>query len=134
MITRITIEFISHAKQRYDTIGDWRINGTELNIFITRLPEHQQDSANAVAVHELSEALLCYACGIETKDVDRFDLAWSEHDGLTEPGDDPLAPYYDQHQTATLIERIFIDALGLRWHEHDAAVAGISPAPKQQGT
>jgi hypothetical protein len=47
--------------------------------------------------------LLCIDRGVSFKAIDRFDMNFK---GDGEPGDDPRAPYYRQHQFATQIERL----------------------------
>lgn len=116
--SRILIEFIPQSRQRYDTSGDWTIDGDALNIRITATPNplHQQ----LVAVHELIEALLCNAAGVTQEAVDAFDMGPGAD--IDEPGDDPAAPYREQHQMATEIEMALACAMGVPWDEYDAAV------------
>lgn len=132
---KIVIEFIPHSMQRYDTVGDWfyEMGNEVLHIKVSAFEPHQEWSGYAVALHELAEVLLCDQSGVDEEDVDEFDIDWEPHDGFTEPGEDPKAPYYDEHETATIIEKVFIQALGTSWYEHSNAVEGISPSPKPEG-
>ncbi len=56
--------------------------------------------------------LLCMERGISFKAIDRFDMQFK---GEGEPGDDPRAPYYRQHQVASGIERLLAAELGVDW-------------------
>lgn len=108
----IVIEFIPHARQRYDTVGDWYYNGYGI-LCIKVSNDHtgylDPKLQEAVALHELTEALLCAHAGVTQKMVDDFDFAWDPQDELQEePGENPGAPYHDQHMIADIVERIYI--------------------------
>ncbi len=117
-IDRIVIEFIPQDRQRYPTAGDWFHEGDTLVLKISRMGSevHQQ----AVAIHELVEALLCNVAGVTQEAVDRFDMV--EGKDLDEPGFDAQAPYHVQHCWADVVERTFIAAAGVSWSAYDEAV------------
>lgn len=129
---RILIETVPHNEQRYDTVGDWSIepDGTWL-ILVSELPTKQshfpEKFAFLVALHELIEMAMCVAQGITPKMVDGFDLTWKAHHGIVEPGDDPNAPYYHDHQLATGFERQMAALLGVNWIEYERAINALSP-------
>ncbi len=125
---RISIKTIPHIMQRYDTVGDWeQISSTDLlSIQVSDLGNWRYEAA--VAIHELVEALGCRDKGITSEQVDAFDNAY---DGDGEPGDDPRAPYHEQHEFATMIERQIIDMFGLDWEQYDAAVSALSWSDKK---
>lgn len=129
-IPRVTIDFIPHAQQRYETAGDWQFTdgGMTLAIRVSELPDAKM--MMAVALHELVEAFLCTCRGITDKEVDAFDI---EGPGalLDEPGDDPRAPYYNEHQFATTVEESFINELEVDWHEYETALATLTPLEKE---
>jgi hypothetical protein len=112
---RIVIDSIAQSEQRYATCGDWITSphSPSLAIRVSRLEDKRE--MWLVAVHELVEALLCEHAGVTSDQVDAFDLKF-EGDG--EPGDDPAAPYHSQHATATAIERILAEQLGVDWDEY----------------
>jgi len=116
----IHILFIPEAWHDYDTVGNWQIgtDGQSILILVTRMknPIYQQ----AVALHELTEAMLCLAAGVTPKAVDDFDMG--EGKDLDEPGFDPRAPYHRQHCWADVVERTFIAAAGLSWTAYDQSV------------
>lgn len=125
MINTINITAIPHKKQRYPTVGDWIYydNLKHLNIYVSSTPDWRE--AIAVAVHELAEAVLCIDRGISQKSVDEFDMKFEEDHKPGEPGDDPKAPYYDEHQVATIIERILARELHLNWNSYDRHLADL---------
>jgi hypothetical protein len=97
----ISIEFIPHSQQRYNTEGDWYMDGENLIIKVSN--EGSGFQQKIIAVHELVEAILCRYAGITDKDVDEWDFKFK---GEGEPGDDPKCPYRHQHKIATIIEEI----------------------------
>lgn len=125
-IANVVIKVVPHGAQRYETVGDWLYLGDTLYIFISDMgvDEYHQ----LVAIHEYIEALLCRAADISEEDVTAFDIKFEENrpDGNTdEPGDDPTAPYYAQHQFATQIEKLMSVKLGVNWEAYDAAVNAL---------
>ena len=114
MSLNIEIKTIPHREQRYDTCGDWRIDGDNLTILVSDLGDWRLEYL--VADHELREALLCRHRGISQKTVDDFDTA-CQCEG--EPGDDPQAPYKREHFFATSIERLTAAELDVDWAEYE---------------
>lgn len=114
----IKITTVPHAQQRYDTVGDWILHedGT-IEIRVSDVGNWSMEAC--VALHELVECLLCLNRGIETETVDSFDMGWKPHDGIDEPGDDPNAPYYEEHQIATAVERLMAAELEVAWVEYE---------------
>ena len=123
MIT-IRIDVIPHAEQRYDTVGDWRVlYEREGSIWQLDVSETGNWKYNyLIALHELIEMGLCVSAKIDDRDVDHFDIEWEPHDNIEEPGDDPEAPYYRQHQIACAIERAVALHLDVKWPEYEAAL------------
>jgi hypothetical protein len=133
-IRKIKIEVISHLAQRYNTVGDWQFardpTGTASELTI-RVSDVDGGTGNMlIAIHELIEALLCEHAGVKETDVDAFDMNWttrkawwhSESSLLKEPGDDIDAPYYQQHQIASSIERMVAARMWVDWAKHEAYV------------
>jgi hypothetical protein len=110
-MNNIQIKFIPHARQRYNTLGDWYYNGEDLIICVSNdCPEiSTRESQQLVALHELVEALLCAKRGITQEQVDTFDMNFIRED---EPGDDPLAPYRQEHRQAMIIEHLMANFMG----------------------
>lgn len=124
----ITLRTIPHQTQRYETVGDWKTRRGQLReVLVSEMGSDVY--AFLVAVHELVEARLCVAHGITQKDVDRFDMEYEAHrapENTDEPGDDPTAPYYAEHQFASAIERRVADELGVDWAQYEHTILALS--------
>lgn len=68
-----------------------------------------------VQFHEMIEALLCKAHGVSQDAVTAYDKASQAE----EPGDEPDAPYTNEHTVAMAMERILARELGIPWKEHE---------------
>ena len=126
---RIVIETIPHDQQRYDTCGDWRIDDAgDWRIKVSELPAKiglfPEKFAFLVAFHELIEMAMCQADGVGEAEVDSFDLYYAG--SRDEPGDDDDAPYYEQHQIATGLERTMAALLRVDWSEYEKHVNALS--------
>lgn len=134
-IDKIEIEFIDHKDQRYPTCGDWQFtrrttltpSGSHIeDVLIIRVSKTEDmRSALAVAVHELSEAIMCDACGVRQDVVDKFDMEFESNrkpGDESEPGDSLEAPYFHQHNLATAIEQIVTSQMSLPWDEHESNI------------
>lgn len=121
---KITIEFIPHLEQRYNTCGDWVFSESgDLSIKISDTGVNKWNAA--LAIHELVEAITCKADGITTEMVDQFDMSWTPFGSFEEPGEDPRAPYFAQHNEATMIEQQLFDFMSEggepeEWNEYEA--------------
>jgi hypothetical protein len=128
-IRAISVRFILHAEQRYPTVGDWFFRYTTLHIRVSDM--EREDYNLLVAVHEIVEAFLCKRAEIKEEDVTAFDVKFEQdranglHGETDEPGDDPKAPYYTQHQIATQVEKFLAKALSVNWEEYDATVNSL---------
>lgn len=74
-----------------------------------------------IAVHELVEVVKCKSDGVSQEAVDKFDIAYEKNrkeGDLSEPGDDPRAPYYEQHQAAMAVERLCAVLWGVDWETY----------------
>jgi hypothetical protein len=123
---KITIEVIKHEDQRYETVGDWVWNGDDLNIYVSSMDNWRYEML--VAFHEMAECLMCKHRGIAQEDVDNFDIQFEKlrEDGdVSEPGDQPNAPYYREHQIATILERTLALELGVNWKQYDDTVVNL---------
>lgn len=117
----INVKVIAHKKQRYPTVGDWFYdkNGN-LQIRVSRLSDPRYEQL--IAVHEIVEACLCDQAGVDEQAVDAFDMKWT---GEGEPGDDPAAPYHQQHLNATEVEKIMAKALGVDWAVYEKEINAL---------
>jgi hypothetical protein len=124
---------VNHKEQRYETVGDWwcaRPDMLMLTVSKMKDPRYQL----LVGWHEQLEAELCLHAGISEEDVTAFDVAYEESRRLKldrapcgckhrdEPGDDPHAPYREQHKTAMACEKILAKSLHVDWEKYADAL------------
>ena len=127
------ISQVPHRKQRYDTVGDW-IPGSPVKIRVSKMKDERY--VFLVALHELIEYELCRMNGITDSKVVEFDLSFEKerrarlHSIEAEPGDDPRAPYRDEHGFATFVERMVAQKMGVSWSDYEKAILALSPRPR----
>jgi hypothetical protein len=123
----INIKAIAHNSHRYPTVGDYFVTPDGVvEIRVSALNDWRQEAL--VAVHELLEFLLVRHKGIGIDEIDAFDIDFEKHrqeGDLSEPGDDISAPYYAEHQFASVIERIMAQKLGVDWDAYADKVASL---------
>jgi hypothetical protein len=123
---KISITDIPHRHQRYETVGDWvRIGDTDVVLVSTMA---NKDYEFLVALHELVEMYLCNKRKISEKSVTAFDRKFEarrKKGNLDEPGDNKKAPYYREHQAATLVEGLVAAELGIDWRRYTKAVNSL---------
>jgi hypothetical protein len=119
----IEIRTIKQSEHRYETLGDyWDDADGKTNIRVMSLKS--EDSEFLVALHELVEQYICKKRGIKEIDIQNFDIAFEKEraegkwDEYAEPGDDPRAPYRQEHFFAEIIERSVASFLGVNWKQH----------------
>lgn len=123
---KITIDFIEHADQRYPTPGDWFFTPSRnLVLRVSKMKDRRY--MFLTAIHELVECLLCIEDGVTQENVDKFDAAWkpsqlTDATQILEPGDDPRAPYHEQHVVAEICERIVAQAMSVHWPTYGAEI------------
>lgn len=123
----ITITDIPHEQQRYETVGDWQWD-KKGNLLITISDMSNWRYNFLVAFHEQIEVMLCRARGISQKEVDTFDISYEAlrpEGDTSEPGDDPKAPYYKEHQFATKLEREMAKELNVDWEAYNETVINL---------
>lgn len=122
----ITVATIEHGKHRYETVGDWIVDNANVPAFTVLVSDMgNPDYAFLVGLHEQIEMYLCWKRGIKQDNVDEFDKEYEakRNDGdLSEPGDDPQAPYFHEHQFSTKLEKMMCKELGIDWDTYNAAV------------
>lgn len=78
-----------------------------------------------MGIHEVVEALACWWAGVDESVVTTFDIEFeNSRERLNlpyscEPGDEPNAPYYRQHQLATRIEKICARLFLVDWKDYE---------------
>lgn len=123
----VHITTCNHSDQRYNTVGDYQTdeNG-KTEIRISNLGDSRIEFL--IAIHELVEVFLCKEAGISDQQIDAFDIVYDqkrEAGDVTEPGDDPSAPYYQQHVFATKIEKLMCEELGIDWDDYNSRSATL---------
>jgi len=124
------ISQVPHTKQRYETVGDW-IPGKTTEIRVSRMKD--QRYVFLVALHEMIEYELCKKNGISDNEVVAFDVNFEAerrrnmHPVEAEPGNDPRAPYRDEHDFATAIEMMVAQKLGVKWSAYEKALLSLAP-------
>jgi len=127
------ISQVPHRKQRYETVGDW-IPGKPAEIRVSSMRD--QRYVFLVALHEIIEYELCKKNGISDNEVVAFDVNFEAerrqnmHAVEAEPGNDPRAPYRDEHDFATTIEMMVAQKLGVKWSEYEKALLSLAPKKK----
>ena len=123
----IIIQSIPHESQPYSTIGNWfRDEDGKLIIQVSNMGNDTYEFL--VGLHELIEVMLCEHDGISESSVSRFDVMVESRrkpGDTSEPGDEPTAPYAEQHCFATGIERLMASRLGVKWRIYDLAVESM---------
>lgn len=130
---KIVIETIPHDQHRYTTVGDWwfEADGT-IQIRVSQLSDWRREAL--VAVHELTEILLCKNEGVSQEAVDDFDNDYELHrveGNEDEPGDDPQAPYHNQHCFATGVERLLAARLNVQWKPYEEELGEMPEVSKK---
>lgn len=116
---KMEVRIIPPHKQRYPTVGDYWTKKDWTQFRISRM---EPDYELLVLVHELIEQYLVSKRGIKEADIDKFDKEFELRrlkGNYDEPGNDPSAPYYNEHQSATFIEQMLAKEIGVDWDEYD---------------
>ena len=118
----IRIEFLEPHQMRYRTVGDYFETDTEIVFQIVKQNDPRKNLL--IALHEYIEYTLCTDRDITEQEIMEFDLQWEKNhptgldDGI-EPGDDPKAPYRNEHRIAENFERQLAEYLGIIWKEYE---------------
>lgn len=133
---KFDFEIISHAKQRYDTCGDYFRKGKEIAFRVSRMEDRRY--CWLVFLHEIIEWTICKLTGVKVGDIDRFDKKYERFRAerwsiapcgcklQDEPGEDIHAPYWRAHQVATKCERLIAEVLDVDWIDYEEAVYSLS--------
>ena len=108
-VKSIIVDVIPHSTQRYNTVGDWYFSLKEGELVIKVSETGNWKWNMCIALHELTEAIACTADGVTQEQVDEFDKSWKPNFGYEEPGEDPRAPYFEEHGFASRIEEESFD-------------------------
>jgi len=97
---------------RYDDVGDY------FGDTIVAYDFKDEVVSNAIFLHEFIEYTLIKSAGIDPTLIDKFDMDKASPEEFPEE----YALYEKFHDLANLVERQFIENLGLNWEEHDKVV------------
>lgn len=126
---KIDLQVIPHKSQRYETIGDYWWEGEDLYIRVSDLGNERMNWL--VGIHEYVEAMLCKFHMIAEPLCMAFDKHFEAKRlsdrgvDYDEPGNDPLAPYYKQHQMATIVEGLMANELNVDWEKYGKIVDSL---------
>lgn len=119
----IRIEFKEQNEMRYNTLGDYFLEGDTL---VFQIAKQKIDlHTKLILIHELVEHTLCEHKGITIDEITKFDLEFEEKidEGLIssdkEPGDDDNSPYRAEHQVAMIVERMMCNHLGINFDTYN---------------
>lgn len=127
---KIVIETIPHKEHRYNTCGDYWIekDGT----IQVRISKMKDKYVQAVILHELYELFSVINKKISIKKIDIFDTAFEvlrekypKLIGEQEPGNMISAPYFQEHQDATVIERFFCKNNNIDWNKYEQTIDSL---------
>lgn len=114
---------------RNQQVGDWFFVGDELHATSVPLPDPRYEFL--IQFHELVESMLCEYKGITDEEVTAFDELFEVernaglHGPDVENGDDTRAPYFEQHQMATIMERLMALQIDVDWKEYEKAIHDV---------
>lgn len=107
------LKFEIHDSMRYDDVGDYYDH--------TIIAYNMKDEIinNAILLHEFIEYTLIKSAGLSSEMIDKFDTD-SKHK-FEFPEEYKL--YRKFHQLANMVEKRFVENLGLNWAQHDNNLA-----------
>ncbi len=125
---KIIIKTIPDSHQRYNTVGDYYFDEQGNRVFaVSDMNNWKYEML--VVVHEMIEAALCEDRGVTDKMIDDFDFTFETKrltdPNIGEPGDQPEAPYFKEHQFATKIEKMLAEELGVDWNSYASVCAKL---------
>jgi hypothetical protein len=125
-VINIEIKTIPHLRQRYPTCGDYYYEDGITKIFVSDLNNGKYEFL--VAVHELIEEFLTKIRGVKEEHITEFDKQYEQKrlpGDFSDPGNDINAPYFREHQFATVIEHIVASEIGVNWEDYETAINNL---------
>jgi hypothetical protein len=124
----LNVKTIPHNDQRYETIGDWFMEGGCLQVRVSSMAN--SDYEFLVAIHEIIEKQLCKKMGITEQQVDAWDLM---HEDNPEPGAMEGCPYREAHMISEGVERALAVKLAVDWEHYGQTIKHVmetAPGPE----
>jgi len=109
------IKFLVSDKMRYDDLGDY-LRGKIISYNIKK-----KEYVQAILLHEFIEYVLIKSQGIPVKWIDKFDTDKK----FSLKNLKVYEKYRISHYLATLVERQFIENLGLDWNRYEKYIRKI---------
>lgn len=106
------LQFEVRDVMRYDDVGDYFDNT------IVAYDFKDDIITNAIFLHEFIEYMLIKSSGIEPSLIDKFDIDPSS----AEKNPREFKLYSKFHDMANVVERQFIENLGLNWDDYDKTI------------
>lgn len=126
-IKTISIQTIYHDQQRMNTVGDYLENSPgHWVILVSETGDWRMNML--IAFHELAELLQIVNDGVTEQSVTDFDEQFEKDHADSdeeEPGNDPKAPYHNQHVFACAVETLLMQKLGVNLNDYDKAVNNL---------
>lgn len=95
----------------------WTPEG-DLEVRVSKMSDQRYELC--LALHEATEAIMCFYHGVTQKMVDDFDMPFvARGEDDVDVGDLPDCPYRKEHGHATAIERVLASELGIVWKAYD---------------
>ncbi len=131
----VEIKTIPHNQHRYPTVGDYFYNFDAEKIkTIIHVSDMKNESYEfLVSIHEQIEEFLTRLRGISEDSITAFDINFEKNrkdEDFSEPGNDPKAPYFKEHQFATIIEKFIALELGVDWNIYDETICRLDDSPE----
>jgi hypothetical protein len=109
----IHIKIIPYAEMRYPSLGDYWIDGDNIEVRISGNRKNgealDEREIAGIILHELTELFIVLHRGIDMDAITVYDKAYKGSD----PGTNPKAPYHREHMTAMEVEELFYDEVEL---------------------
>lgn len=119
----IDILVIPHVRQRYNTIGDWYWDEVRMRLCIRISSLDNWKYEALIGIHELVEVVFCRHFGVTEKQVDDWDMSHIESD---DPGSILGCPYYYQHKSALIVEKIVAHIMNIDWDVYEGEIERVS--------
>jgi len=121
---------VEAKEMRYDTVGDWNIkkgkDSSSVDVWTADMGN--VDFNFLILIHELVEAYLCLKRNISNKEVMDFDKKSVAED----PGHSEKAPYHEEHEFATKIEKLIAQQLKVKWDRYDDKVGDTTEKVEEE--
>ena len=114
---------IPHRLQAYDTAGDYySIEDKAWIMYISESGDWRYDAL--VFIHEFVEMCLTKNNNVDWDKITQFDTT-GDGQNHPDPGTLENAPYHNEHMSATAIERLFAEMIGIDFDKYDEHLGNL---------